>query len=761
MKLQSLFKKAGTTSPSAGGNVINTPIAMSSRMQEAIRLWSAMYEGNSPWIHEPVSGGDVVRITSLGLPAMIASEKARMVTLEMESEITAPMADIEKPNPNYEPPSVDEFGNVNLGRGTQTIKETVPTGPTERADFMNHEYKKLQKQIRRQLEYGIAKGGFVIKPYPILHEGFTAAPEVSPDADKYAQMGQEGDQKDTKNAQMGAKNAQNEDKMPENEKKSQKSGENDQFGENKEEKKPFGSEENQKEEENGAEKSQNESQNEPKSDEEPKKEEGDQNKEDKSSNNDFGNQKKEESVQSNGKVTNTSQETPSDTTSLGTMDSNQGNGDIAKKYNAEFGFDFVQADAFLPLAFDASGKITEAAFIQPKVDKDTVYFRIEHHKLENNVITVTNMAFKSQGSYSYTSAFDLFSTDIGNEVPLTEVPEWSALQPQTQIENVDRLLFAYFRMPDANTIDPLSPLGVSGYSRAVSLIKDADIQYSTLLWEYEGGTLAIDVDRYALMDTERMQDGTVRPTTYKLPTLQQRLFRKVDLNQEDTYEPFAPNLRDQNYITGLNTILTKIEDVVGLSRGTLSEQSVVEAKTATELKILKQRSYAANKDLQLALQDTLEDVVYIMDVYSTLYHITPEGQYEVSYEWDDSILNDSETELANRMTLLNAGLMSKLELRMWYFGETEHQAQQALQKIDDEGKQKMENNIMAQARLGEQAQGKDLSGENPDDMNAEESDEEKQQNQDKFGSGNNMYNNMAKAQSDKSDNSKKKPPFAK
>ena len=98
---------------------------------------------------------------------------------------------------------------------------------------------------------------------------------------------------------------------------------------------------------------------------------------------------------------------------------------------------------------------------------------------------------------------------------------------------------------------------------------------------------------------------------------------------------------------------------------------------------------------------------------------------------------------------------------MWYFGETEHQAQQALQKIDDEGKQKMENNIMAQARLGEQAQGKDLSGENPDDMNAEESDEEKQQNQEKFGSGNNMYNNMAKAQSDKSDNSKKKPPFAK
>ena len=49
---------------------------------------------------------------------------------------------------------------------------------------------------------------------------------------------------------------------------------------------------------------------------------------------------------------------------------------------------------------------------------------------------------------------------------------------------------------------------------------------------------------------------------------------------------------------------------------------------------------------------------------------------------------------------------------MWFFGETENQAKAALQKIEDEKKQSMETNIMAQQQLGEVGQGKDFSGNN-------------------------------------------------
>ena len=289
------------------------------------------------------------------------------------------------------------------------------------------------------------------------------------------------------------------------------------------------------------------------------------------------------------------------------------------------------------------------------------------------------------------------TTNLGTQIPLTNVPEWANLQPVTKIDNVDRLLFAYFKMPEANTVNPYSPLGVSGYSRVVSLIKDADMQYSRFLWEFEGGELAIDVDRDALafIDEPGSTGHSVNPIN------RARLFRKVDLNAEDTYNVFAPALRDVSLVNGLNTIFQRIEDNCGLSRGTISEYAGVEVKTATELKIQKQRSYATNADIQMALQAALEDTVYVMNVYCTLYEVTPEGEYDVSFEWDDSIIVDNESELTKRLTLMQNGLASKIETRMWYFGETENQAKLALQKVEEESLQTMKRNIEAEQMFGE------------------------------------------------------------
>ena len=188
------------------------------------------------------------------------------------------------------------------------------------------------------------------------------------------------------------------------------------------------------------------------------------------------------------------------------------------------------------------------------------------------------------------------------------------------------------------------------------------------------------------------------------------------MNSEETYNVFAPALRDASIANGLNIILSRIEDACGLSKGTLSEQSFQEMRTATELKMLKQRSYATNRDTQMALEDALRDAIYISDVYCTLYDITPPGEYEISFEWDDSLITDMESEVETRMKMAEAGITSKVEIRMWYFGETENQAKAALQKIDDEKKHSMEINIESQAQLGQLGQGKDFSGDNNNPM---------------------------------------------
>lgn len=356
-------------------------------------------------------------------------------------------------------------------------------------------------------------------------------------------------------------------------------------------------------------------------------------------------------------------------------------------------FDFVHANMFIPLGFDNTNEFTDAAFIQMKTTDKAVYYRLERHALGNNSVTITNTAYKNENATGVKISDDN-SIELGRQIPLTDVPEWASLSPSSTVNGVDQLLFQYFKMPGANNIDPTSPLGVSGYSRAVKQIRDADMQYSTYLWEFEGGSLGIDVDRDAL----KVYEGSDGNDYEVMNTRQRRLYNKVDLGSEgDTWNVFNPTLRDENYKNGLQTIEQRIEDICGLSRGTITEASE-EARTATELKIQKQRSFAANAELQQALEDGLRGLVNIMDIYATIYNVVGDvvtlpdgtvnadnkGKYEISFDWDDSIIVDRETELQQRRDLMHDGIIGEVEQRMWWTGETEAQAVAALEKIRKE-----------------------------------------------------------------------------
>lgn len=553
--------------------------AISEKMFNAINLWTRMYEGQAPWLKEPTED-DPSTIKSLGLPQLIASEKARTALIEFESEITTPIKDVKPATPNFmDKSNIGTDGKPEPEVAMHVVTEDVPKGPTDRAEYLNAQYVKLKEALRVQIEYGIAKGGLVIKPYPVKHE--TTAIEQQTDM-------------------------------------------------------------------------------------------------------------------LTGKVIQTKED---------------------NEYTIEF--DYIQANDFYPLAFDASGKITEAAFVERKVDKQTLYSRLEYHKLVNNSVTVINKAYKTKTVNGRTN-----DDYLGEEIPLTEVPEWAMLSPETTIAGVNRLLFAYFKMPEANTVDTHSPLGVSGFDKVKGLIQEADKQYSRMLWEFEGGELAIDIDRNALKWLDDPNEAGKGHSV--MGKLQDRLYRRVDLNEDNTYNVFSPQLRDQSLINGLNCLLMRIEDGAGISRGTLSDVTT-EAKTATELRMLRIRSYETNAHIQKAIEHALEDTIYIMNAYCDLYDITPDGEYEVSYEWDDSIINDSDTELTKRMILIQNGIASKLETRMWYFGETERQAKEALMRVQEESLESVQQNLAEMSVLGE-----------PPESKKEESPKDEQDNNN-FKSGDNQY----------------------
>lgn len=339
-----------------------------------------------------------------------------------------------------------------------------------------------------------------------------------------------------------------------------------------------------------------------------------------------------------------------------------------------------------PVAFDENGNLKDVIFRDVYQDGDITYTRLERHTIEGNGVHVTQRAFKSK-----------FKDQLGSEVPLTAVEQWKNLEPEATLQGTDGQMFGWYKVAAANNVDVDSPMGISVFHKALRVIKQADLQYSRLLWEFEGSELAIDVDPLALRPQKPDARTGAGELKYEMPKLNERLFRGVNLD-EDHYNVFSPTIRDASLLNGLNRLLMMIEDLSGLSRGTLSD-APLEARTATELRILRQRTYATIADNQAALERCLRDVVRAMDKYTTIYKLAPEGEYELSFEWDDSILTDKAQEMSERLELMSQGVISRVEMRQWYTGETEPQAKAAIQAIQDEALNQNMNAMMQQMQL--------------------------------------------------------------
>ena len=329
--------------------------------------------------------------------------------------------------------------------------------------------------------------------------------------------------------------------------------------------------------------------------------------------------------------------------------------------------DMVQADRFFPTKFNSRGEVTAAVFAESLTVGKKVYTRLEYHQHEGTMYHINNKAFVKQ---------DLDNVEVlGKEVPLTAVPEWANLQEEVTLKNVKMPLFAYFKIPNANNVDDTSPLGVSVYSRAINDIKEADNQWTRLLWEFEGSELAIDADITLFKKDDK--------GNYEFPKGKDRLFRMMDLDDNaEKYKVFAPAIRDENLINGFNAILRRIEFNVGLAYGTLSDPNTVD-KTAEEIKASKQRSYSTVSDIQKSLQTALEQLVYAMDVMAQLSGLSGRKKYEMSFDWDDSIVIDKEQELASMQQDAVAGFIRKEIYVAAKYGVSEEEALKMMPQQDE------------------------------------------------------------------------------
>lgn len=318
--------------------------------------------------------------------------------------------------------------------------------------------------------------------------------------------------------------------------------------------------------------------------------------------------------------------------------------------------EFVPADRFIPIQFDDDGRPVDCMFITVrKVGDEQYYTKMERHKLDSNGLTIENNVYYSTQK-----------NDIGRKVALDNVEEWSKLPEAITYPGMKQMDFGYYRNPLRNRIDE-SQCGVSIFESATELIKKADIQSARLDWEYESGERAIHVDDRALKKAG---------TTFNMAKLSKRLYRGLNLDDgrdKELLREYSPQMRDEAFNRGLEKYYRQIEFNVGLAYGDLSDCQEVE-KTATEIKVAKQRKYNRVNAIQLKLRECLEDYVSGLAFREGMYT----SGYEFMCKFNDSILTDEESERQQDRQDVSMGVMSQLEYRMKWYNEDEETAKKML-----------------------------------------------------------------------------------
>lgn len=327
--------------------------------------------------------------------------------------------------------------------------------------------------------------------------------------------------------------------------------------------------------------------------------------------------------------------------------------------------DATSAAAFAPTVFDGAGRAMGGVFRELAQVGGRHFVRLEAHGFEagadgTQAYVIRNKAYRSDSGGT-----------PGEEAPLSSVPKWAGVAPETRINGLRQPLFAYFKPPGGNGVDPGSPVGASVYGgAAVELIREADEQWDLLRWEYKSGERKIFAD-----------DTSVNISSYGRDRLY--AFGPFHSASPDFFQAFTPDFRDEPLYRGFQHILQRIEFQVGLSYGTLSDPQAVE-KTATEILTAKQRMYVTIRDLQGAFQTALDDLLYAMDGVCSLYNLAPPGIYQAEYSWGDGVLDDPESrrqDMALDLQQVAAGILNPWEFRVKWYREDEGTARARLPEL--------------------------------------------------------------------------------
>lgn len=290
--------------------------------------------------------------------------------------------------------------------------------------------------------------------------------------------------------------------------------------------------------------------------------------------------------------------------------------------------------------------IADKKTVNRGIGNSKTYYRLTNYKVRNGNIEITQK----------------FTDENGHEVAVPDF--WKNIELKKVITGVDRALFGYIKSPINNrkTDDKYGVPITYGCDSTIAEIKE------TMKQLYR---------EYKLKEAFVGADSTMFNGKDSLPL--NGLFKKVDAGDDNFFEVFDPAFRP--FTERLQELFKRLEHEIGTSAGILSEVNTANA-TATEIKRSMYDTFTIVDDMRSNIEKGIEDFLYSANVLANAYNLTPQGDYDVSFDWDYSLLEDSQETFSQLITAQSKGIISEVEVRQWLKpDETLEDSQKAIEEI--------------------------------------------------------------------------------
>ena len=336
-------------------------------------------------------------------------------------------------------------------------------------------------------------------------------------------------------------------------------------------------------------------------------------------------------------------------------------GDIVPGNASGIVLDYVTIENIYPLSWQ-NGYISECAFSSEVTRGGKDYLYLQIHRREDN------------GNYVIENRIYRYDNEQLADEQLVNVKGFENIPPVVYTGS-DKRQFVIDRPNIANNVNYLLPTGIAVYANAIDVLQGVDIAYDSYVNEFKLGKKRIMVKPSAA----QYLDGTPAfdpddVVFYVMPE---------DTEEGTVVTPIDMTLRTAEHNTGIQDQLNILSSKCGFGE-TYYRFDGGSVATATQVISENSTMFRTIKKMEIVLEQALVELCRILlRMGNTAMNAGLNEDVEISIDFDDSIIEDKQTDFSRDMQLLSAGIMNDWEFRMKWMNEDEETAKAALPKMQD------------------------------------------------------------------------------